>query len=54
MTAETKAREKWKEAISTHGKGSPEDLSAYREYMKIHQGETKCRNGRKTRRRKDV
>jgi hypothetical protein len=41
MTRESKAREAWKDMLNMFGKGSPEEIKAYREYIKIRQGEDK-------------
>ena len=44
MTKTEKAREQWQSVYKQHGKGSKEEIAAYREYVKNKQGEGKSKN----------
>jgi hypothetical protein len=39
MSAESKAKQNWIDLYKMFGKGSPEEIAAYKEYIKISQGE---------------
>ena len=41
MTKIEQSRKAWQEAYKKYGKGSPEEIAAYREYVNIYQGRSK-------------
>ncbi|MCE5212626.1 MAG: hypothetical protein LLG40_13870 [Deltaproteobacteria bacterium] len=47
MSAEFKARENWKAALLMFGKGSREELDAYRNYISISNGQEKKQRTRR-------
>jgi hypothetical protein len=47
MTIESKARDNWKAAIDMFGKGSKEELDAYRHYISISNGQEKKQRTRR-------
>ena len=44
MTKIEQSRKVWQEAYKKYGKGSPEEIAAYREYVKNKQGQGKSKN----------
>jgi hypothetical protein len=44
MTKTERAREQWQLVYKQHGKGSKEEIVAYREYVAIQQGQGKCKS----------
>jgi len=44
MTKIEQSRKAWQDAYRRYGKGSPEEIAAYREYVKNKQGQGKSKN----------